>query len=188
MTTWSLPESSELVDLYKDKTALCASLPFSSIRLSPQVVPSNQFFLSFAMYPVTALLSSLALGLTAQAAPSLKVTVSLANGDDHGAAGALPHVDASVINTGDDDVYIRPYNTILQEGWSTHDFEIDGSEADGEAPAPKFKGVFVRRRLAVVSACSLTVSSRTGHRSPRPEGPESSGRPGPSQGRSIEDR
>lgn len=100
--------------------------------------------LTVTMYSSTLALVSSALFLTAQAGPALKIALHLPAQERRAAEGRLPIIDASVTNTGDVDLLIRPFNTILQEGVPTHDFEIDGSEADGEAAQPEFTGLIVR--------------------------------------------
>lgn len=88
--------------------------------------------------------SSFALWAGVQAAPGIKVALSLPGASERAAAGRLPVVEAEVINTGDEELYINPYNTLLQKGAPTLDFLIDGSAADGEADEPTFNGVHVR--------------------------------------------
>lgn len=82
----------------------------------------------------------------AQAAPGLKVALSLPDAAERAAAGRLPIIEADVINTGDVDLYVLPYNTLLQKGAPTADFIITG-----EVAAPSFHGVRVSSSVALGS-------------------------------------
>lgn len=80
-----------------------------------------------------------------QAAPGLKVALSLPEASERAAAGRLPIVEAKVINTGNTPLWIFPFNNLLQKGSPTHDFVIQRSGAEGEVNEPTFDGIRVRR-------------------------------------------
>lgn len=74
-------------------------------------------------------------------APALQITLSLQT--QIVAPGRLPRLAAEVKNTGNVDLDINPFDTVLEEDWATNDFEIDGSQADGALDKPRFRGTYV---------------------------------------------